>query len=219
MKTNGNALHYEYLLFSNIGGNVIAGSSTFSNMAAMNQQPQNKSSQAIAPKKFFRQRDIMEQLEKEGDVQPEGEEPAVLVPNVETVQKNEPPTTGNVTGPAAKRAKKQPKKKKNKKEETIARNVIQQVQNFPILYDTTRDDYKDTGRKMQLWRQIASREEIASTADDVHRIWQNVRRNRAKHERLKRKVEKSGGKGAFKCHWAHWETTHFLTDHIRQNEK
>ena len=172
-------------------------------------------SQTIHPKKFFRQRqEVLDEVLRKDDEQ-------------EQQQQQEQGTAGhngqNTTAagpasPAAKRPKKTKRKKKDKAEETLAMKLIEAVQLHPILYDTQRDDYKDTQRKNQIWRQIAALPGIEKTSEEVQNVWQNIRRSRARHEGNKRKVEKSGGAGAFKCSWVHWRMTTFLQDHIRVKE-
>ena len=125
------------------------------------------SSQTIPPKTFFTTKQVLQDIHDTVDAQEEQEK-------LQKERMDGGPTTSDGRGggeaksdTATKRkqsnTEEQPdKKKKNKPgrksqdDERLTRKLIELVQPWPILYDTTRKDYKDSTRKGQIWASIAT---------------------------------------------------------------
>ncbi|XP_067141676.1 uncharacterized protein [Centruroides vittatus] len=90
--------------------------------------------------------------------------------------------------------------------------LINEVRNYPWLYDIRRADYKDSIKKNNSWKEISKKLNVEESL--VKKRWQNIRdqyRRKSKEESL------PSGSGRRKRHqWAYFKMLSFLRPDIEQ---
>lgn len=96
---------------------------------------------------------------------------------------------------------------------TLDNNLIIQVHNNPILWDSTRNDYRNKAKRDAVWRDIGV--QLHASADECVNRWRTVRERFGRELRRKNKSSATGTSEDGESKWPHMLSMSFLLAHIR----